>query len=89
MTRLTVEEAAAQLPELLRAVLAGETVELVQDGKPVASLVAMSEQDHAEPPPLTIPIDQDPCIGMWADRKDMTDGAEWVRELRAQEWGRF
>ena len=27
-------------------------------------------------------------FGMWADRKEMADSAEWVRQLREKEWDR-
>jgi hypothetical protein len=30
----------------------------------------------------------EPFIGMWRDRDDMTNGARWVRSLRDQEWSR-
>ena len=29
-----------------------------------------------------------PFVGMWRDRDDMTDGAQWVRNLREREWSR-
>ncbi len=28
----------------------------------------------------------DPFIGMWREREDMMEGAEWVRNLRRSEW---
>jgi hypothetical protein len=30
----------------------------------------------------------EPFIGMWQTRKDIPDGAEWVRNLRQSEWAR-
>jgi hypothetical protein len=33
------------------------------------------------------PLSDEPFIGMWRDREDMKDGAEWVRRLRRSEWG--
>ena len=30
----------------------------------------------------------EPFVGMWRDRDDMTDGARWVRNLRDHEWSR-
>lgn len=30
----------------------------------------------------------EPFIGMWRDRDDMTDSAQWVRNLRDHEWSR-
>ena len=29
----------------------------------------------------------EPFIGMWRDREDMSDSVEWVRRLRRNEWG--
>lgn len=29
----------------------------------------------------------DPFIGMWRDRTDMTDSSAWVRTVRTREWG--
>ncbi|MFQ5858795.1 MAG: DUF2281 domain-containing protein [Anaerolineae bacterium] len=29
----------------------------------------------------------EPFVGMWRDRTDMTDSSEWVRTLRKHEWG--
>ena len=30
----------------------------------------------------------EPFVGMWRDREDMSDGSHWVRELREHEWSR-
>jgi hypothetical protein len=30
----------------------------------------------------------EPFVGMWRDRDDMTDSAQWVRNLRDHEWSR-
>ncbi|MEJ2752726.1 MAG: DUF2281 domain-containing protein [Candidatus Promineifilaceae bacterium] len=32
-------------------------------------------------------LKEEPFIGMWRDRADMTDSSEWVRQVRTQEWG--
>jgi hypothetical protein len=32
-----------------------------------------------------IPLEKEPAIGMWADRKDMEDSTTWVRSLRRSE----
>lgn len=34
------------------------------------------------------PLEEEPAIGMWADREDMQDSAAWVRSLREKEWTR-
>ncbi len=33
-------------------------------------------------------LSQEPFVGMWRDRQDMQDSAEWVRDLRQREWTR-
>ena len=30
----------------------------------------------------------DPFFGMWADRSDVTDSSQWVRQLRKVQWNR-
>ena len=32
------------------------------------------------------PLDTDPFIGMWRDRRDLKESGKWVRALRAREW---
>lgn len=32
-------------------------------------------------------LKNEPFIGMWRDRVEMTDSRAWVRTLRAREWG--
>jgi hypothetical protein len=32
---------------------------------------------------MMIPIEQEPFIGMWRDREDMSDSTGWVRQVRA------
>lgn len=32
-------------------------------------------------------IEDEPFVGMWKEREDMTDSSQWVREVRKQEWG--
>ncbi|MCC7163982.1 MAG: DUF2281 domain-containing protein [Anaerolineae bacterium] len=32
-----------------------------------------------------IPLEQEPALGMWRDRKDMEDSTAWVRNLRQSE----
>lgn len=29
----------------------------------------------------------EPFIGMWKEREDLRDSAEWVRSMRSREWG--
>ena len=31
-------------------------------------------------------IDNEPFVGMWSDRQDLTDSSKWVKQLRQNEW---
>lgn len=33
-------------------------------------------------------LSNDAFIGLWRDRDDMQDSAQWVREIRQREWGK-
>ena len=33
-------------------------------------------------------LSDDPIVGMWADRDDLTNSSTWVRTLREREWDR-
>jgi AbrB family looped-hinge helix DNA binding protein len=33
-------------------------------------------------------LKDEPFVGMWRDREDMTDSSEWVRTTRQREWTR-
>ncbi|HEY3229944.1 MAG TPA: hypothetical protein VGJ87_12040 [Roseiflexaceae bacterium] len=33
-------------------------------------------------------LSDEPIVGMWADRDDLTDSSAWVRTLREREWDR-
>jgi hypothetical protein len=35
-----------------------------------------------------IPLRDEPFVGMWADREDMKDPVEWVRNVRRTQWDR-
>lgn len=32
------------------------------------------------------PLEEEPFVGLWADREDLQDSTEWVRQVREQEW---
>lgn len=54
----------------------------------VADLIAALEARHqrsraADPPPLQ----EEPFIGCWKDRDELTDSTAWVRRTRRREWG--
>lgn len=33
-------------------------------------------------------LQEEPFVGMWRDREDMTDSTDWVRQAREREWDR-
>lgn len=35
-----------------------------------------------------VPLREEPFVGMWADREDMADAVEWVRNIRRTQWDR-
>lgn len=54
------------------------------------SAIAQSLQQDLQMQPEPQPVaswDDDPFVGMWRDREDLSDSTEWVRHLRQQEWG--
>lgn len=57
----------------------------------VADFIAFLRLRYAQEPPEdgdTLPaLKDEPFIGMWRDRTDMTDSTAWVRTVRAREWG--
>ena len=77
--KATVLDMRRNPKKILEAIARNETVTLTQRGKPVARIEPMdkgprcSAADH-------------PAFGMWADRPDMSDPSEYVRQLRQ---GRF
>ena len=75
--QITSKELRIQAKNALEAVRRGEEVEITYHGKVVALLVApdyaVDEQSQDEALP---------GFGMWADRKDMEDSVEYVRNLR-------
>jgi hypothetical protein len=48
------------------------------------SLQATETPQKAKRPALK----DEPFVGMWKDRDDLTDSSEWVRQLREKEWTR-
>jgi hypothetical protein len=36
----------------------------------------------------TVPLREEPFVGMWADREEMKDPVEWVRNVRETVWDR-
>ena len=36
--------------------------------------------------PNQVQLQNEPFVGMWQDREDMQDSAEWLKNLRNREW---
>ena len=54
----------------------------------IAFLSARSKRRRASDSAVTEPLRAERFIGMWSDREDLSDSTEWVRRLRADEWGK-
>jgi len=87
MKHLPLEEAAAKIAELLEEARQGEEFLLTVEDRPVVKISGLRVEVQAQPPE-SIPLGEEPCFGMWADREDMDDSTAWVRQLRAQKWRR-
>ncbi|NJM00306.1 MAG: hypothetical protein HC924_16605 [Synechococcaceae cyanobacterium SM2_3_2] len=44
------------------------------------------ETETTIPHPLS--FEDQPFVGMWADREDMANSTQWVRSIRQQQWSR-
>ena len=54
----------------------------------VADLIAKLEKQHSDSPgkPQAVSLREEPFVGLWKDRDDLSDSTAWVRRLREQEW---
>lgn len=52
----------------------------------VARLVERLETQEAAPLADAPPLEEEPFIGLWAGREDLSDSTGWVRRTRRQEW---
>jgi prevent-host-death family protein len=74
---ITFTELRRHPGRLLEALARGEEVTLSRHGRPVAQITPMQA-----PLERDFPISSHPAFGMWADRGDMADPAEFVRRMR-------
>ncbi len=72
---ITAKELRSQTSLLLDAVERGEEVTITYRGRPRARVVRIEEG-------LEAPAGETELFGLWADREDMADPAEYVRKLR-------
>ena len=60
--------------------------------KQVSDFVAFLHQQYGKPRTAKstnkIDLSRESFVGMWSDREDMQDSAEWVRNHRNREWQR-
>jgi len=68
-----------RMKDVLKALDRGEPVTVLYRGKEKARLVPIA----SEKPKMR--VEDHPAWGMWKDREDMKDPAEWVRKLRSQQ----
>ena len=74
---ISVKALNKRLPEVMGALDKKEVVVLSHEGKDIALLQAVPDIDDE-----IQRITNHPTVGMWADREDMKDPAEWVRKRR-------
>ena len=67
-----------RMKDVLRAVDRGEPVTVLYRGKEKATIVPAKARK------AKIEIADHPFWGLWKDREDMKDPAEWVRKLRSR-----
>lgn len=71
----TWREFAALPPELQQQVI--DFIAFLSSRYPVARVNKTTKR---------VKIADEPFVGMWRDRKDMSDSTAWVREIRTREW---
>jgi antitoxin (DNA-binding transcriptional repressor) of toxin-antitoxin stability system len=74
----TIADLRYRMKDVLRAIDRGETVTVLYRGKKRALLTPVSDDSDAHAPKTA---DQ-PLFGLWGDRRDLTDPASFVRNLR-------
>ena len=50
----------------------------------VADLIAELEKRHSGETPVEASLWDEPFVGIWKDRDDLSDATAWVRRLRGQ-----
>jgi antitoxin (DNA-binding transcriptional repressor) of toxin-antitoxin stability system len=73
--KATVLDLRYRMKDVLRAIERGESVTVLHRGAVKARISPFTKPDGAKP-------SSDKVFGMWRDRKDVSDPAEYVRELR-------
>jgi prevent-host-death family protein len=72
---ITAKDLRLKTSLVLRKVQHGGSITVTFRGKPVARIVALREEKPGR-------LEDDPAVGMWADREDMKDVEAWLRKIR-------
>ncbi len=73
--KATVLDLRYRMKDVLRAIERGESVTVLHRGTAKARISPIAKIEGGQP-------SSDKVFGMWKDRKDVTDPAGYVRELR-------
>ena len=79
--KATILDLRYRMKDVLRALERGESVAVTHRGRERARLV--SSETREKPGKLRVPE----ALGMWKDREDLTDVAQYVRQIRAGRFG--
>jgi hypothetical protein len=52
----------------------------------ISFLTARARRVRSAEAPPPVPLPEEPFVGLWRDRQDMSDSAAWVRRVREEEW---
>jgi hypothetical protein len=55
----------------------------------IAFLKAREQVETVEPIVEATAWSDDPFFGLWADRAELQDSTQWVRQMRQEQWGRM
>lgn len=78
--KITFLELRRDPGKLLEALERNEEITISRRGQDIARVIPTSQNQN------DVDIAQHPAFGIWADREDMRDPSEWVRQVRK---GRF
>jgi len=76
---ITFLELRREPGKILRALERNESISLTRRGIPIARIVPVGDSPAIKP-------SEHEAVGMWADRDDMKDPTEYIRQMRK---GRF
>ena len=81
---VTIKELRDNLAQLIEEVaIAGKQIEITKFGKKKAVISPIQKAKNTKM--RQVDFSKFPAFGMWKDRKDIKDSANWVSELRKRE----